>query len=382
MTFPRPFVDYYSKNAISPVSQDISNVQKHFEMRNSLYRTLGIPSRMIEGRTVIEFGPGSGYNSLFTHSLSPEKYLLVEANPTGIATIAKLFADVKNTDNITIAESLIEDFAISDRFDFVFCEGVIPAQRNPVSFLKHIASFATPGGVVVITCVDNVSALSEMLRRFVSQYIVDPDCSIQENAKKLAPIWKDHLDSLEGMTRPHEDWILDNMLQPFYGPWLSIKEAIEGLEDNFCVYNSSPSFFADWRWFKDNHGDKIKNINQLSVNEYEKNVHNLLDYRAEYLPRNSQKNKEMLDVCLKIHTVVESYMRSRDDKYVDSIMKLTIDLGRSLEDLDCDYNGVFEDFRTAFSQIISGNRNVDFGRFTSFFGRGQQYLSFIRDGVF
>jgi hypothetical protein len=34
----KPYVDFYSKNNISPIHQDISDIEKHLQRRELLYR--------------------------------------------------------------------------------------------------------------------------------------------------------------------------------------------------------------------------------------------------------------------------------------------------------------------------------------------------------
>ncbi|WP_432738078.1 class I SAM-dependent methyltransferase [Maridesulfovibrio sp. FT414] len=379
MQKPRPFVGYYSENMISPVAQDLSDLNRHFEIRNSLYRTLGIPSLFVKGRRVIEFGPGSGHNALFTSSLSPSRYVLVDGNPTGIAEVNKLFAKRASGQSITLIESYIEEFCSAEKFDLVLCEGVIPTQVEPVSFLKHVASFATVGGIVVITCLDYVSCLSEVLRRFVSRCMSIQNGSLQDNVRNLVPIWKDHLNSLEGMTRSHEDWIKDNMLQPFYGPLFSIKDAVESLRESFYVYNSSPSFICDWRWFKTLHGKEAGRVNDIALDQYLNNVHNLVDYRFVYPKRDVLLNTELIDLCTAVYDEVENFMRHHDLKSIVKVCDLTKFIGINLKSLNAIYPDVFSDYRSALKAIVNDGGKHDFRLFTTFFGRGQQYVSFIRN---
>ena len=89
----RPFVDFYGQHRISPVTQDISDLTGHFERRESLYRHVGIVPGLISGKSVIEFGPGSGYNSIYTSSLKPRRYVLVDGNPTGLETTRSLLEE-------------------------------------------------------------------------------------------------------------------------------------------------------------------------------------------------------------------------------------------------------------------------------------------------
>ena len=45
---------------------------------------MGIVPAFVENRSVLEFGPGSGHNAIYTASLSPGTYELVEGNPKGV----------------------------------------------------------------------------------------------------------------------------------------------------------------------------------------------------------------------------------------------------------------------------------------------------------
>jgi hypothetical protein len=72
------FVDFYNKHDISPVSQDISDLEKHFQKRDSLLLSLGIPALLIKGSSVIEFRAGSGQNSTYIdiEHLLGKKYII------------------------------------------------------------------------------------------------------------------------------------------------------------------------------------------------------------------------------------------------------------------------------------------------------------------
>lgn len=59
-----PFLNYYSKYSISPVKQDVRDVNLHYKRREKLYRQLGIPPLFFDKKTILEVGPGSGYNTL------------------------------------------------------------------------------------------------------------------------------------------------------------------------------------------------------------------------------------------------------------------------------------------------------------------------------
>ena len=87
-------LEYYIKEGISPVHQDISNLSKHFQIRSSLYRLLGLIPSFFTGKDIIEVGPGSGHNSIYTATLLPRTYELVEPNPLALKDISKIFGDL------------------------------------------------------------------------------------------------------------------------------------------------------------------------------------------------------------------------------------------------------------------------------------------------
>lgn len=58
------FLKYYGEKNISPVKQDISDLQLHCRRREKLYRQLGLPFCLFKDKNILEVGPGSGYNTL------------------------------------------------------------------------------------------------------------------------------------------------------------------------------------------------------------------------------------------------------------------------------------------------------------------------------
>lgn len=80
----KPYIDFYESHKIIPVNQDTTDFQKHIKRRNALYYQLGLIPGLINGKSVIEFGPGTGDNAMHTSSLSPARYVLVDGNSQSI----------------------------------------------------------------------------------------------------------------------------------------------------------------------------------------------------------------------------------------------------------------------------------------------------------
>lgn len=171
-----PFVDFYKRHNISPVRQDIVDIEKHFQRRESLYRTLSIVPAFLKGKNVIEFGPGGGYNAIYTAHLNPDQYILVDGDKLGIEECHENFEKLNiNLNNISFVHSLFQDFTSKQKFDLVLAENCIPHQSQPVGLLQQLASFVRAGSILVITCISGVSYFSEIIRRLMRDDLLPPN---------------------------------------------------------------------------------------------------------------------------------------------------------------------------------------------------------------
>ncbi len=374
-------LEFYQRHGISPVRQDIQDLQAHFARRAALYRHLGILPGFLRGRTVLEFGPGSGFNSLYTASLEPARYVLVEANPRGVDDIREVFSDYPAlAERIEVVCERADDYTSSAPFDFVFCEGMLALAGvpDPGQLLRTVAEHSAPGGVLVITCIDAVSDFPEILRRFVAQLLIDPANDLADHVQKLLPVFAPHLDTLAGMSRRQDDWIIDNLLNPAsIGPLLSIPDAISTLDGEFDVFGASPRFLTDWRWYKAIGADG--RFNELAIDQYWANLHNLLDYRQLSSPRDPSDNQRLCDACVTVRRAVQQYERDRDRRVLTVILAgldviVTIVRAFSAETADA-----LAELRDVLARpSLDANEVAASRRFGPWFGRGQQYLSFSR----
>lgn len=374
----KPFIDYYGQNRISPVAQDISDLARHFDRRRSLYRSLGIVPSFVEGRTVIEFGPGSGYNAIYTGSLKPGRFVLVDGNPVGVEETNKLlrghFGDALPYE---LVESLIEDFETPERFDLTLCEGTIPYQLEPGRFVRKVGSFCKPGGVLIVTCVSAASSMGEIARRLIASRISDPNGSLGNRLAALRPVFAPHLATLADMSRSVDDWILDNILNPLVGQTFSIPAAIDAVDEEFEIYGQSPHFVDDWRWYKSIWGE-IKDFNARAKVAYLRNVVNFLDYRIELPPHSVEVGERITLIADTIHGLMQDYELRR----LEGTRERAADLLRELSEIVATMSPITMDSLREAADFVSRD-GVDLHRlstFASYFGRGQQYLSFIRRG--
>jgi len=367
------YVDFYRQNNISPVSQDISDLGRHFQRRASLFLTLGILPRLVSGQSVLEFGPGSGHNALYTANLAPAKYILVDGNPKGVAETKNRLAH-QPVETLEVVLSLFEEFHSSIAFDLVWAEGCLPHQVDAISLVQHMATFVGPGGCLVVTTVDAISLLPEILRRLVKDIHCEKEASLEAQLKTLVPIFEPHLKTLQGRSRPVEDWIVDNILQPFEEVELfSLPQAIQCLSSEFDVYGLSPKFTTDWRWYKDIVGDN-RQFNQNTLAAYYRQNLNFLDYRFEYPPHSALFGRTLAQACATVWSCMKKIQKTGQGW---GAMWEALEAVALLIEAQAPQTAVA--VREA-SQWIQGGAKAGetLQHFPLWWGRGQQYISFVR----
>lgn len=375
-----PFLDYYGAHNISPVRQDISNLAKHFERRCALFRQCGIVPGLLKGRSILEVGPGTGHNALYTHSLGPERYLLLDGNPKSVESCRELLSEYYPDDpKIQVIQCNFDKFESQELFDFVCCEGVITLQLEPSKFLEKLASFVAPSGCIMISTIDHVSMLAERLRAVSAHLMVkDKDFTEQQKVDYLKPVGERSTRHLKGMSRPVEDWLYDNILQPMIGQLFSFSEAIETLDHDFYFHGSNPNLVMDWRWYKDIHGEALGN--NKALDSYYTNLHNFLDYRFEFAPREASKNRNLLEKAVEMYELTREIQKHTDvAELVESLMLRLQEFSLNV----ADFSSVTAESIAEFSEALdnwlkTGSFNDELSLFEPWFGRGQQYISFIR----
>lgn len=377
MSDPRPFLDFYGAHGISPVRQDIQDRARHLQRRRSLYRHLGIPPGLVRGKRVLEFGPGSGHNAIFTASLGPERYLLVEGNPTGARETRELLGCPGtgcSEAGVEVVEGTIEDFESEERFDLVLCEGLLPFQLDPGAMARHVAGFARPEGLVVVTCADGVSFLSETLRRLVGWRVAPLELPVVKRADLLVEAFGPHLATIPGMSRPHRDWVYDNLLQPFVGHFFSIADALDALHPEYEFYGASPAQFVDWRWYKILHGDQTR-FHEHTREQFLANLVNGMDYRVLLSPQDPEIGAAILEQATALfHDALAAEASPPVDlpPFATRVRQLE-DLVRPLSPSTADSLEECAAFLEAAAPSLGS-----FESFRGLFGRGQSYLSFLR----
>jgi len=239
----RPYLDFYGKNKIIPVSQDLSDLSIHLKRRSILYHFLHIPPALVRGRRVLEIGPGTGDNAIHTASLLPDTYTLVDGNPYSIASSRERINDprycFRKVRNLQCIETDFLNYRDDRRYDLVLCEGVIPAQDDCRTFLRHAASYVDDDGILVITTLSATSILADVCRRLVKP-VLARKVTQAKLFDELVAFFRPHLEALPGRSRMLGDWVMDNILQPWPETSIfTIEDALDTIDDEFDLYGTS-----------------------------------------------------------------------------------------------------------------------------------------------
>lgn len=370
----RAFVDFYSGNNISPFGQDLSDMEKHFFRRSFLISSLSILPHSLKNKSFLEFGPGSGQNSLYLLSLEPRLFHLIEANETGVKETKEILNTSQNT-NIKVFDDLFMQFETNERYDLVWAENCVPHQNDPISTAKHIGKFTNPNtGIVVFSCASGISYLPEMMRRlFKHQVLKNKQYSLSESISLITPFMENHLKNLKNMTRYSEDWIIDNLFQPFhFSKLFSIPEAINSLHETHNVLATQPKFITDWRWYKDvTTSDSL--LNEVALSSYYKANLNLMHHNYSAYSHSEAFGVELENlgsICWNLLCEIESGAN-------DNLNALNKHLEKFIAHIGIESKEIASTLQYTVEMINNPTLEIKNDLFSKWWGRGQQYISLM-----
>lgn len=368
----KPFISFYDSIGFAPTRQDLSSAALHHQRRSVLYHSLGIPDIAIRGSRVLEFGPGSGENCHSVLRQEPSLYRLVDGSAVVLDRLRDRFDHINDV-RLSYVLSEIDQYADECCYDLVICEGVLPMQRNPVGMAEHVLSFVRPGGVVVMTCFDACSTLSEWCRRFIAQHLFLDMTYSEKLVDKLTDFFRPDLGCLPGVSRRPEDWVIDTLINPWIGEFFSLHDAIEVSRGKATFLGSSPRFFQDFRWYKDPSNLDSDRTTELILTWLGTHSYVFLDTRLT--PREVPADWDHSTLPAMANRLAKRIQRhsSGTEKY-------------DVDEFGSDVSIIAEHVREISPETYSSlqglvrwterGRVEDLAPFRSLWGRGQQFISF------
>jgi len=386
------FLNFYLENKVHPVNQDISDLKLHFKRRVDLYREIGLPQIVFNCKDVLEVAPGSGYNSIVTASLGLKSFDLIEPNLTGYNEMLALFDKMSISDKVLNFYNLtLENFIDNKLYDIVLCEGLLPGLDSNLLFLNNLKSKVKEHGILVVTTIDSVSIFFETLRSYLAVLLIKFNKleKFDQKVDILTKAFSSHLSTLVGMSRSVNDWVIDNLINPASITMgnenqFSFPIAIENIKDDFIFYGSSPNFISNYKWYKDVQDSKTYNLS--IIEDYYSKVHNLIN-KNEIGNSTIMDNKSLINLTKQFSEIVENKYKclSYDEQFEQKSIKNDLLILKDIYDLlyknslhnsskaILEFISLFEDDKIP---NVSEINNMTY--FKSAFGRGQQYVSFVK----
>ena len=182
------------------------------------------------------------------------------------------------------------------------------------------------------------------------------------------------LDALPGMSRRPEDWVIDQILHPWSGPLFSMPQAIAALKGRATVLGSSPRFLIDWRWYKRIVGPQCTD-NSFAMNSYYEQGLNLIDWRVALAPTPQEVVRRVERIAQAIYDGIFARERGQGGFSARQLLAKMKSLATNLRAHSPTTCGSVQSF---MEYLQSGSRrDRDLREFRQWWGRGQQYLSFI-----
>ena len=224
------------------------------------------------------------------------------------------------------------------------------------------------------TTVSGVSALSEILRQLVKEIVIADNLSVNEQLAILRPLFTSHLECLTNMARSYDDWLVDNIIQTHSsGLLFSIPQSIQAMSDKFVIVGSSPKFLSDWRWYRDITDSEISS-NQNAIEQYYRSCINLLDFRHIKPLHDIDLGMEIEEQCARIWNYRTQLAAGNDGVWKN----IWAGLNQISELVRKPAPETFVAIKEAVSWLQDGAPATGLKHFPFWWGRGQQYISFVR----
>ncbi len=217
-----------------------ADFQAYSENAAYMYRDLfKFPPKMFAGASLIDFGAGTGENTVSLARWGAH-CTLVEMNNKALAVARQVFDRYAPPGPHQFIESSIFDYESANKHDIVHCRGVLSHTADKRGAFTKIAGFLKPGGFLIFGDPNKAGGFQNMLQRFA---VYRPANSWDEMVAVCEKLFKEDIDRSQSFvprTRRSiifDRWVIQSQDDP------SVDEVLEWLSANDLVlYSSYPSF--------------------------------------------------------------------------------------------------------------------------------------------
>ncbi|MDC3185834.1 class I SAM-dependent methyltransferase [bacterium] len=254
MSTQKSFIDFYNKNHLIPVKQNLKSKVEHLSKRDFLYSSVGLSSLTLKNASILEFGPGTGQNAINWLNYNPSSITLVDGADAAIEEITKNFSEVEVPKNIDLSliKSEFTEFKSKKKYDIIWAEGCIPHQSDIDNIINSMLNHLSIDGIFTCSTISGLAHLSETIRRVSASIVLNKLHPEIDDLDFLVNIYKNDLRALSNSTRFVEDWVLDVIIQPLHTTSLcSIPDVLEISKNTHIPYHTYPKLSDSVCWYKD-----------------------------------------------------------------------------------------------------------------------------------
>ena len=203
-------LDIYKK--YSPSIRDQKKMSE--ERRKSIFiDKLKLPIELFKGKTILEFGPGTGETSKY-YAKWGGNIEFVESNESSCKRLHQVFREERLEENIIGIHNLdFESFAPANYYDFCCAEGCLYLADNPEKAFNNLVGKLKRNGFVIIAEPETFGSLQIILKAILLNKIADGN---YEKIVKYAKLFfvEDLERAHKAGGRPIENIIYDKYIIP------------------------------------------------------------------------------------------------------------------------------------------------------------------------
>ena len=217
----------YIKNNPSLYLRNFKLVDKFVQNRINLLMSLKLPKNIFKDSNLIDFGSGTGLNTL-VYNILGANCTLIEYDKKSYQFSKKLFKKFSKTGYRIIKKDLF-NFKTKKKFDFVISNGVAHHTKNPILNLKICVKSLKKNGFFLFGFGETNGFFQRNLQRLILYSLSNNYEDIANYAKIL---FKDHLNRSKKFSgRTIDEIIADTYLNPKINT-LSLNQLIEFFRKN------------------------------------------------------------------------------------------------------------------------------------------------------
>ena len=294
----------YSEKNPSTYLRDFNDIDKFIKNREVALLKLKLPKKIFLNANLIDFGSGTGLNTL-VYSVLGANCTLIEYDKKSALLSQKLFKKFSKNKYKIINQDIFKT-KISKKYDFVISNGVAHHTKDPFLNLKICIKCLKKGGFFILGIGETNGFFQRNLQRYILYTLASNNNEIVNFAKKL---FKEHLKRSKKFSgRTVDEIIYDTYVNPKINT-LSLSDIINFFNKNkLDIY----SFYGNKKnlgELLDNEITQFKLVNSMTKKQNKKivnlNLHDIENF--------SLSNNKNLKTHNQTYSQIDQFNRSLNE---------------------------------------------------------------------